>query len=44
MKEGEGDRKKRNAEVIKHKLGRAWKNGGEGLEDFRRLLRDATKE
>ena len=44
MKEDEGDRKRRNAEVIRDKLGRAWKNGGDGLEDFRRLLRDATKD
>ena len=44
IKEAEGDRKRRNAEAIRDKLGRAWKDGGEGLEDFRRLLRDATKD
>ena len=44
IKETEGGRKRRNAEVIRDKLGRAWKNDGDGLEDFRRLLRDATKD
>ena len=44
MKEAEGDRKRRNAEIIRDKLSSAWQNGGDGHEDFRRLLRDATKE
>jgi hypothetical protein len=44
MKGSEGDRKRRNAEVVRDKLSRAWKIGGDGLEDFKRLLRDATKD
>ena len=44
MKEDEGDRKRRNAVIIKDKLRSAWQSGGDGLEDFRRLLRDATKD
>jgi hypothetical protein len=44
MKGSEGDRKRRNAEVVRDKLSRAWGNTGDGLEDFKRLLRDATKD
>ena len=44
MKASEGDRKRRNAEVVRDKLGKAWKNEGDGLEDFKRFLRDATKD
>ena len=40
----EGDQKRRNAEAVRDKLSRAWKNAGEGVEDFRRLLCDATKD
>lgn len=44
MRGSEGDRKRRNAEVVRDKLSRAWTNTGDGLEDFKRLLRDATKD
>ena len=44
MKGSEGDRKRRNAEVVRDKLSGAWKNAGDGLEDFKRLLRDASKD
>jgi hypothetical protein len=44
MKGSEGDRKRRNAEFVRDQISRAWKNTGDGLEDFKRLLRDATKE
>jgi len=44
MKGNEGDRKRRNTKVVRDKLSRAWKNAGDGLEDFKRLLRDATKD
>jgi len=44
MKGSEGDRKRRNAAVVREKLSRAWKNGGDGLQEFKRLLRDATKD
>jgi hypothetical protein len=40
----EGDRKRRNAEVVRDKLSSAWKNAGDGTEDFKSLLRDATKD
>ena len=43
MKGSEGDRKRRNAEVVRDKLSGAWKNAGDGLENFKSLLRDATK-
>jgi hypothetical protein len=43
MKGSEGDRKRRNAEVIRDKLSSAWKNAGDGTEDFKSLLRDVTK-
>ncbi|KDR66298.1 hypothetical protein GALMADRAFT_1162382 [Galerina marginata CBS 339.88] len=44
MKGAEGDRKRKNAEGVRDKLGRARKGAGDGQEDFKRLLRDATKE
>ena len=44
MKGSEGERKRRNAEAVRDKLSRSWKNGGDGLEDFQRLLRDATRD
>jgi hypothetical protein len=44
MKASEGDRKRRNAEVVRDNLRRAWKNARDGLEDFKRLLCDATKD
>jgi hypothetical protein len=40
----EGARKRRNAEVIKNKLRMTWEEGGEGLEDLRRLLHLASKD
>jgi hypothetical protein len=44
MKGSEGDRKRRNAETVRDNLGRAWENAGDGLDDFKRLLRDAAKD
>jgi hypothetical protein len=44
MKGSDGDQKRQNAEVVRDKLRRAWKNAGDGLEDFKRLLCDATKD
>jgi hypothetical protein len=44
MKGSEGDQKRGNAEVVRDKLSRAWKNDGDGLDDFKTLLRDATKD
>jgi hypothetical protein len=43
MKGSEGDRRRRNAEALRDKLSRAWKDAGDGLEDFKSLLGDATK-
>ena len=44
IKGSEDERKRRNAEVLKDKLSKSWKNAGDGLEDFKSLLRDATKD
>lgn len=44
IKGSEGDQKRRNAGVVRDKLSRAWKNDGDGLDDFKTLLRDATKD
>ena len=44
IKGSEGERKRRNVEALRDKLNRAWKNGGDGFEEFRNLLRDATKD
>lgn len=40
----EGEKKRRNAEVIRNNLKQAWEEDGEGLTDLRRLLRDALKK
>ena len=42
MKGSEGERKRRNAEALRDKLSRSWKNAGDAREDFKSLLRDAT--
>ena len=39
----EGKRKRRNAEVMRDKLKKAWEEDGEGLVSFRRFLRDTSK-
>ena len=44
IKGSEGERKRRNAEALRDKLSKSWENGGDGLEDFKGLLRDATKD
>jgi hypothetical protein len=44
IKGSEGDRKRKNAEVVRDKFSRAWKNAGDGLEDFKRILRDTMKD
>ena len=44
MRGSEGDRKRLNAEAIRDKLSKAWKNAGDGLEGFKSLLRDATRD
>jgi len=44
MKGNEGDRMRRNSEAIRDKLSLCWKDAGDSLDDFRRLLRDATKD
>jgi hypothetical protein len=44
MKGSEGDRIRRNAEAVRDNLSSAWKNAGDGTEDFKSLLRDATKD
>ena len=43
IKGSEGERKRRNAEALRDKLNKSWKNAGDALEDFKSLLRDATK-
>ena len=40
----EGARKRRNAEEVGDRFRRAWEVGGTGLEDFKRLLQDATRD
>ena len=44
MKGSEGNRKRQNAEVVRDKLSKAWKNAGDGFEDFKSLLHDAMKD
>ena len=45
MARGEvGARKRRNAENIRDKLKMTWEEGGEGLENLRRLLRLVSKD
>ena len=39
----EGEKKRKNAELIRDNLKKAWEEGGEGLESMRRFLRDASK-
>jgi hypothetical protein len=40
----EGATKRRNAEEVRDRFRRAWEVGGTGLEDFKRLLQDVTKD
>jgi hypothetical protein len=40
----ECERKRRNAEAMRDKLRMAWEEGGESLEDMRRVLRLASKD
>ena len=42
--EEEGARKRRNAEEVGNRFRKAWEVGGTGLEDFKRLLRDVTRD
>ena len=44
IKGSEGERKGRNAEALRDKLSKSWENDGDGLEDFKSLLREATKD
>jgi hypothetical protein len=40
----EGATKRRNAEEVRDRFRRAWEVDGTGLEDFKRLLQDVTKD
>jgi len=40
----EGERKRRNAEMIRDKLKKGWEEDGEELVNFRRLLRDTSEK